>query len=165
MLDDLPGHDEVGRLEPERRHGLRRLRVDDVRLEAGLAGPGDAVLGGVQAHEGLRRVGEPPVEPDSGRELRRHQLVHEADVDHSLPACPLDQEVVAQDRPLARKPVAPADPLLALGPDRVGHGVVGRFATVNASVDRAVFARESNTATCRRYGPSRSFVVLNACFK
>src|SRR5439155_15868088 len=167
VLDDLPGDDEVGRLEPERGHRLRRLRVDDVRVEAVLARPPDAVLRGVQAHDGRGRVGQPAVQPDPRGELRRHQLVDEADVDDALPASALDQEVVPEDRPLARQAVSPADPLLALGPDRAAHGPGGggRLATVNASVERAVFPRESNTATWRRYGPSRSFVGPNACFK
>ena len=146
VLDDLAGDHDVGGLEPEGGDRVRGLRVDDVCLEAVLVRPADAVLGRVEADERLGDLVELSVQPDPGGELRRHELVHEADVDDALAARAVDEEGVAEHGPLPRQPVPPADALLALGPDRVrGHGAP--FAIVNPSVECALFPRVSNAAT------------------
>src|SRR5690242_2152195 len=118
MLDHLAGDDEVGRLEPERRYRLRRLRVDDVRLEALAPRPRDALRVRVEADERGRRVREPRVEPDALRELRGRELVDEPDVDDAPPLRRLEEGGVPVDRPAPRQAVAPADPLLPLRPER-----------------------------------------------
>jgi hypothetical protein len=58
MLDDLARDHDLGGLEPERRHRLRRLRVDDVGLEAALCGPAHALLLHVEADERGGGLGE-----------------------------------------------------------------------------------------------------------
>jgi hypothetical protein len=51
VLDHLAGNDHFSRLQPERRHGLGRLCVDGVGLEAALDGPPHAFCLEVEADQ------------------------------------------------------------------------------------------------------------------
>src|SRR5205085_18625 len=65
VLDHLARDDEARRLQPERGDGVRRLRVDEVRLEALRPGPRDALLVRVEPDERVGDLRQPGVEPHS----------------------------------------------------------------------------------------------------
>ena len=104
MLDHLACDHDVRRLEAELGDGVRRLRVDDVRVEPVLARPLHAFLGDVEPDDGGGRVAQPLVQPAPALELVVHPLlIDEADVDDAPALRELDEHLLAVERTAARE--------------------------------------------------------------